>query len=242
MRWLTLAIACLAGFALSGCESPPPAVPPEFAEQAPAPPEPAAPAEPAPVVTPEQQAAQAAAAAPGAEGAAAIAKAREQLMKQQGNADGAVPPAEAPAAEPAAAEPAPGEAAPAEGVPPAAAPEAAPDGAAAEPPAEGEQLEKAEAGAGAKGRDYGGPGFVTTPIETMFRVEDRLAFDVKVPEAMKLYKAEHNNKGPKSHAEFMKVIIEANRIQLPELPAGNSYWYDAKTETLMVRSPKPAAS
>ncbi len=75
----------------------------------------------------------------------------------------------------------------------------------------------------------------------MFRVEDRLAFDVKVPEAMKLYKAEHDNKGPKSHTEFMRVIIKANQIELPELPAGNTYWYDAKAEELMVRSPKPKA-
>lgn len=142
--------------------------------------------------------------------------------------------AEAPA--PAAAEP---KAPSPDGGQPAAEPAA--DGAAdpaAEAPAEGEELKKAEPGVGVKGKDYGGPGFVTTPIETMFKVEDRIAFEIQIPKAMDLYKADHNNKGPKTHEEFMNVIIKEHAVQLPELPPGNVYWYDAKTEQLMVRTEK----
>ncbi len=124
-----------------------------------------------------------------------------------------------------------------------APPAAAPDGAAmpADAPAPGDELSKAEVGVGVKGKDYGGPGFVTTPIETMFTIEERIAFDVQIPNSMKIYKAAHDNKGPKTHEEFMDVIIKENGVQLPELPPGNVYWYDAKTEQLMVRAPKADA-
>lgn len=102
-----------------------------------------------------------------------------------------------------------------------------------------ENREVAEAGVGEKGRGYGGAGFVTTPIEAKFRVEQRIVFEIQIPEAMKLFKAnDKNNKGPKSDAEFQRKIIEANSIKLPELPAGDSYIYDPATEQLMVRHPK----
>ena len=150
------------------------------------------------------------------------------------------PQPEAPAEAPAPAEPKP---MPPAGDQPAAA--AAADGAApaadappVEAPAEGEELKKAEPGVGVKGKDYGGPGFVTTPIETMFKIEDRIAFEVQIPKAMDLYKADHNNKGPKTHEEFMNVIIKEHAVQLPVLPEGNVYWYDAKAEQLMVRTEK----
>ena len=97
--------------------------------------------------------------------------------------------------------------------------------------------ETAAVGVGAKGRDYGGPGFVTTPIETLFTVEQRIAFEVQIPKAMSLYKAAHDNKGPKTQEEYMEVIIKEHGVQLPDLPAGDVYWYDPKTEELMVRHP-----
>jgi hypothetical protein len=98
--------------------------------------------------------------------------------------------------------------------------------------------EKAAAGVGAKGRDYGGPGFVTTPIETLFRIEDRIVFDAQIPNNMKIYKAEHNNKGPKTQEEFMQVIIKDGGVTLPDLYQGDVYWYNPKTEELLVRHPK----
>jgi hypothetical protein len=105
------------------------------------------------------------------------------------------------------------------------------------PPADPANSEKAAVGVGAKGRDYGGAGFVTTPIATLFTVEQRIAFDVQIPNAMKIYKAAHDNKGPKTQEEFMDVIIKENAVQLPDLPAGDVYWYDVKAEELMVRHP-----
>ncbi len=105
-------------------------------------------------------------------------------------------------------------------------------------PAEGEDLKKAEAGVGVKGKDYGGPGFVTTPIQQYFRVQERIAFEAQIPNSMKIYKAQHDNKGPATHEEFMEVIIRENAVPLPELKPGEEYWYDAETEQLMVRMPK----
>jgi hypothetical protein len=99
---------------------------------------------------------------------------------------------------------------------------------------------EAKVGAGAKGRDYGGEGFVTTPIEALFRADDLIVFEAHIPKNMELYKAEHDNKGPQTHEEFMQVIIKDGGVKLPELPEGEEYWYDAKTEKLMVRHPKPA--
>jgi hypothetical protein len=106
-------------------------------------------------------------------------------------------------------------------------------------PAAGGSTEVAGVGVGAKGQNYGGPGLVTTPVEAYFRTEERIAFEIQIPHAMKLYKAEHNNKGPKSHEEFMKVIIEQGDVKLPELPEGAEFVYDPKTEQLLVRHPAP---
>ena len=73
---------------------------------------------------------------------------------------------------------------------------------------------------------------------TKFRTEERIAFEVQIPNAMKIYKAAHNNKGPKTHEEFMDVIIKENGVQLPELAPGESYLYIPEIEELMVKSPK----
>jgi hypothetical protein len=110
----------------------------------------------------------------------------------------------------------------------------------AAPATEPGDSERATVGAGAKGRDYGGPGFVTTPIEALFRADDLIVFETHIPKNLSLYKAEHDNKGPKTHEEFMQVIIKDGGVRLPELPQGDEYWYDPKTEQLMVRHPKPA--
>jgi hypothetical protein len=152
----------------------------------------------------------------------------------------------------ATAPPPPTPAAPADNAAEKAEGDAAPAEAAEGQPAEGGQatpgqetaeaggtVEKAGVGSGKRGRGYGGPGFVTTPIETLFRADDLIVFEAHIPKNMSLYKAEHNNKGPKSHEEFMQVIINDGGVRLPELPSGEEYWYDPKTEELMVRHPAP---
>jgi hypothetical protein len=145
-----------------------------------------------------------------------------------GNPNGAAPGSESPdgASEPTTE--------PAAEMPAEEAP-AAEDSAAA-PAADGTTT-PAEVGVGVKGQNYGGPGFVTTPIEAYFRTGERIAFEIQIPNAMKLYKADHDNKGPKTHEEFMNVIIKENGVELPELAAGEEFLYDPKTEQLLVRHP-----
>ncbi len=94
---------------------------------------------------------------------------------------------------------------------------------------------KAEAGVGDKGHGYG-QGLVATPVAAYFSTKERMAFDIQIPEAMKLFKATEDRL-PKSQEEFMSKIIEANHINLPTLPAGHRYLYDPKQGELMVQQP-----
>lgn len=119
--------------------------------------------------------------------------------------------------------------------PPAQA-QPAPGAAAAEPSAEMERV-KAERGVAAAGRSLDEhAGLLVTPAKAYFSVRERAVFDIQVPEALKLFKATNGN-GPRSHDEFMAQVIEANQIQLPELPDGQRYVYDPQTEQLMVERP-----
>lgn len=95
--------------------------------------------------------------------------------------------------------------------------------------------EKAQAGATGKG-NYGGPGVVTTPISVYFQAQERLIYD-SVTYAVKLFEAEHGYK-PKSEEEFMKKVIEANQIRLPQLPPGAKYKYDSQSGELLVERPQ----
>jgi hypothetical protein len=102
---------------------------------------------------------------------------------------------------------------------------------------------KAEVGAGAKGRGYGNytgnpMDIITVPIAAGFRAKERIAFQY-VDHAMNLFKAEHE-RGPNSHEEFMKEIIQKNGIMLPQLPSGQEYLYDPSDGELKVRKPKDA--
>ena len=120
--------------------------------------------------------------------------------------------------------------APPTNTPPATAPPAV------TPPPDPDYLKKAEAGVGKKGRGYGG-GILTEPIHVKFLVEQRIIFEIQVPKAMQLYKA-LNNRAPRSHDEFMKVIIKENQISLPPLPPGDRYVYVPESEELMVELSK----
>lgn len=104
------------------------------------------------------------------------------------------------------------------------------------PPADNTVREEAKVGVGKKGRGYGA-GLVTTPVAAYFGARERIAFEIQIPEAMKLYKALNGN-APKTHEEFMQKIIKENAVRLPELPEGHRYVYDPKAEQLMVESPQ----
>jgi hypothetical protein len=209
MRTLSIAMAGLLAGWLLGCEAAPVPQAADATEAAPSPPPPAPPAEPAVAEAPKPKAS--------AKGDAVIEAARKagEAKRAKAAADAAAggePPADAPPAD----------------APPMEDGAAPPDG----------ELSKAEVGVGAKGQGYGGAGFVTTPIEAMFRAEERIRFEAQIPENLKIYKASHDNKGPATHEEFMKVIIDEGGIPLPELPQGSEYWYDVETEQLMVRTPQ----
>ena len=93
----------------------------------------------------------------------------------------------------------------------------------------------AKTGIGATGR-YASSGMVVTPIKVYFRTKQRTELEIKVPHAMNLYKAEHGH-FPKTPEDFTRDIIEFNQIELPDLPAGHRYLYDAESGELQVERP-----
>jgi hypothetical protein len=101
-------------------------------------------------------------------------------------------------------------------------------------------VEKAQVGVGAQGKDYGTPdaGLITTPIAAYFGAREQIVFNIQIPDAMKTFQA-LNGRYPKSHEEFMKEIIQAGSIKLPELPEGAKYVYDPQKAELTVVHPKP---
>ena len=147
-------------------------------------------------------------------------------------AAGPTAPQKAPAASDRASAPKP--AAPA---PKATAPPSQP---APAPKPKGDRV-KADVGVGKKGRSLdefqGIQGAIAEPARAFFRVTERVIFQVQIPQALNLYKASHGS-APKSHEEFMTQIIQANNIQLPELPPGHRYVYDPEKAELMVERPR----
>jgi len=96
-------------------------------------------------------------------------------------------------------------------------------------------VEKAQAGVGKQGRDYGGGAVmapVTVPVKTYFQARDRITF-LQVDDGMRLYKAT-NGFAPKTHEEFMQKIIKEGQIKLPDLPPGDRYIYIPAKEELCV--------
>jgi pyruvate/2-oxoglutarate dehydrogenase complex dihydrolipoamide acyltransferase (E2) component len=131
---------------------------------------------------------------------------------------------------------------PAPAPPPPAAPKmptvtpAAPVEKAAEPEVKMDR-EKAVAGVGKKGRGYGG-GIVSEPVRLYFGTRQRIVFQIRIPDALRTYKAMNDGKGPASHEIFMEEIVAKNSLPLPELPEGDSYYYDVEKEELMVQRPE----
>ena len=101
-------------------------------------------------------------------------------------------------------------------------------------PQPGVVTEKAAPGLTGKG-NYG-PGVVTTPISVYFQAQERVIL-LQVQHAIDLYEASNGQK-PKTEEEFMKQIIEANQIKLPQLPAGSKYKYDPQKGELLVERPQ----
>jgi hypothetical protein len=99
------------------------------------------------------------------------------------------------------------------------------------------QAQKATAGVGKKGQslrdNQGVAKIIAGPVAALANVEQMVTFDIQVKKALDLYRALEGSP-PKSHEEFMEKIIRANRIQLPELPAGAVYHFNADKGELWV--------
>lgn len=78
---------------------------------------------------------------------------------------------------------------------------------------------------------------VTVPLATYFKAQEMTVFRIQIPQAMNLYKAE-TGEAPKTEKEFMENIVQKNQIVLPELPEGDTYFYNPETAELMVRAKK----
>ncbi|MDD3588491.1 MAG: hypothetical protein PHQ75_15020 [Thermoguttaceae bacterium] len=102
-----------------------------------------------------------------------------------------------------------------------------------------EIIKKADVGVTGKGQFADSaekPGaIITVPLATYFVAQEMAVFRIQIPEALKLYNAT-NGHYPETQEEFMQQIVQANNIVLPKLKEGDSYFYDVKTATLMVRS------
>ncbi len=102
--------------------------------------------------------------------------------------------------------------------------------AAANAASENLQAQKAGVGVGSKGRSLEGGSennpatLISGPAAALFRTKEKIAFEIQIPQAMNLYMAE-KGRAPRNHDEFMRDIIEFNRIQLPKLPEGMLYRY-----------------
>ncbi|MBN2579815.1 MAG: hypothetical protein JXB10_12580 [Pirellulales bacterium] len=103
------------------------------------------------------------------------------------------------------------------------------------PPPPGMIREKADVGSGAKG--HYGPGVVTTPAATYWRIRENIAYRINIPHAIQLFEASEG-RPLKSEKEFWDRIIKENRIHLPELPPGHRYFFDLKAKELMVEKPQ----
>jgi hypothetical protein len=118
----------------------------------------------------------------------------------------------------------------AESTPPPALP-ALPD-----PPATPGETVKADVGVGQAGRSLDNEtGPVVYAAKAYFAVREKVKFQIEIPGAYKLYRAE--NDAPLTFDEFKEKVLDPNQIKLPPLPPGHTYEWDPEKEELMVRQP-----
>ena len=78
---------------------------------------------------------------------------------------------------------------------------------------------------------------IAGPAKAYFNVRERIVFDIQLPQAANLFNA-LQSRNPKSHEEYMKEIVEANKIALPKLPQGMVYRYRPESNELWVEAEK----
>jgi len=90
---------------------------------------------------------------------------------------------------------------------------------------------------GKKSRQAGG--YLGAVGHSRFYAEHKLIF-TSIDHALNLFWATEGNY-PKTHDEFMKKIVDFNKIQLPELDEGVEYIYDPEDHKLKIHRPGAAA-
>ena len=96
----------------------------------------------------------------------------------------------------------------------------------------------AKGGVGKQGQSLRGDDVnqtIAQPARVLFDFKQEAKFIV-VQHTLNAYEA-YNGKVPQTHEEFMKEIIEANNLTLPELPEGHKYVWDPKEKKLFVERP-----
>ncbi|GAB5404993.1 MAG: hypothetical protein Aurels2KO_32240 [Aureliella sp.] len=102
--------------------------------------------------------------------------------------------------------------------------------------------QKATAGVGKQGQKLKDePDIIAGPVKVLFKFKQQAVLDIQIPQALQLFKAS-NGRMPKSHDEFMQQIVEANRLQLPELPDGAVYRFNTEKGELWVYPAEEAPS
>ncbi len=94
--------------------------------------------------------------------------------------------------------------------------------------------QKATAGVGKQGQKLKDePDIIAGPVKVLFKFKQQAVLDIQIPQALQLFQASEGRM-PKSHDEFMQKIVEANRLQLPELPDGAVYRFNTEKGELWV--------
>ena len=97
--------------------------------------------------------------------------------------------------------------------------------------------EKAVAGVGKRGQSLadntGIAKAISEPANVFFKLEQKAVLEWNIPQALSYFQASEGRM-PKSHEEFMTKIVEANKLVLPELPAGRVYQFNPEKGELWV--------
>ena len=99
------------------------------------------------------------------------------------------------------------------------------------------EAQKAVAGVGKQGKtllDHSDTQkIISGPVSALMQFKQQAVLDIQIPHALSLFQATEGRL-PKDHAEFMEKIVQANQLQLPELPAGAVYRFNAEKGELWV--------
>lgn len=97
--------------------------------------------------------------------------------------------------------------------------------------------QKAVAGVGKQGQslkgDTGVAKMISGPAAALINVKQKAVLEIQIPHALQLFQATEG-RIPRSHAEFMEKIVQANQLVLPELPEGGVYHFDTEKGELWV--------